>query len=168
MFVKYVEERERGEVLVGGRVVGYNEGVPILVSFAAELALKAWIFREKGELKIKRGDGHDLFALFDSLDNDVQQRLEGRSPACSEWVEGSVIFYPGLTETLCLNRRLFVEWRYVHERRYWVSYTGFLVTALSAIVQEYYVGVDAVDMELEGLGERLRSGEFGFVDGMKI
>ena len=49
--------------------------VPILLSLATEIALKAWQFRELKEVNIRT---HDLLKLFQSLKPSTQKMLEAR------------------------------------------------------------------------------------------
>ena len=48
---------------------------PILLTFAIEIALKAWLFREQNKAPAPI---HDLLKLFDGLDPGTQELLEER------------------------------------------------------------------------------------------
>ena len=116
---------------------GTSVAVPILLSLAVEIGLKAWHRREGNESPVKT---HDLLELFDGLGESTRKRLEDRmaevpGPA-PDWA-----IYPGIRNALRQNKSVFTEWRYAHEHDALFAETGVLKTALAAIVEAYFVEV---------------------------
>ena len=116
---------------------GTNVAVPILLSLAAEIGLKAWHRKEGKESPVKT---HDLLELFDGLGENTQGRLEDKMPEVPGPVPELPI-YPGIRNALCRNKDIFTEWRYAHEHDALFAGTGVLKTALAAIVGAYFVQV---------------------------
>ena len=108
---------------------------PILLSFADEIALKAWQFRERNGPSDKP---HDLLELFDGWGDDARRRLEERMPEVPNPVAALPPVYPGIRNGLRQNRNLFVKWRYAHEHDSLWTETGILKKAPWAIVETYY------------------------------
>ena len=116
---------------------GTSVAVPVLLSLAVEIGLKAWHRREGNESHVRT---YDLLELFDGLGENTRRRLEDKMRevpgAVPEWPT-----YPGIRDALAQNRKLFLEWRYAHEHDALFAETGVLKTALKAIVEAYFVEV---------------------------
>ena len=119
----------------GSRFEGTSVAVPILLSLAAEIALKAWQCKERNG---PPDQTHDLLKLFDGLGDNARRRLEQRMPEVPNPVAGLPPIYPGMRNSLRQNKNLFVEWRYAHEHVSLIAETGFLKTALRAIVDAHF------------------------------
>ncbi len=117
---------------------GTSVAVPVLLSLAVEIGLKAWYRREGNESPIKT---HDLLELFDGLGENTRRRLEDKMPEVPGLVAGLPLHYPGIRNALLQNRDVFTEWRYAHEHDALFAETGVLKTALKAIVEAYFVEV---------------------------
>ena len=134
---RLVEHLEAGQ-RDGSQFEGTSVAVPILLSLAAEIGLKAWQCKERSGPPDKT---HDLLELFDGLEENARRRLEDKMPEVPSPVAGLPPFYPGIRNALCQNKNLFVEWRYAHEHHSLFAETGVLKTALTAIVEAYFVEV---------------------------
>lgn len=117
---------------------GTSVAVPVLLSLAVEIGLKAWHRREGNGSPVKT---HDLLDLFDGLGESTRKRLEDRMPEVPNPVAGLSPYFPGIRSALSQNRNLFLEWRYAHEHDSLFAGTGVLKTALTAIVDAYFVQV---------------------------
>ena len=124
---------------------GTSVAVPVLLSLAVEIGLKAWHRREGRQAPIK---GHDLVELFDSLGENTRRRLEDRMPK-GPWPLPELSAHPGIRNALCQNRNLFTKWRYAYEHDAVFAETGVLKRALNAIVEAYFVQIPAAH-RLEG------------------
>ena len=122
----------------GSRFGGTFVAVPILLSLATEISLKAWQCKERNGPPDKT---HDLLELFDSLGENARRRLEQMMPEVPSPVPGLPPYYPGIRDALCQNKNMFVEWRYAHEYHSLFAETGVLKTALKAIVEAYFVEI---------------------------
>ena len=122
----------------GSSFEGTTVAAPILLSLAAEIGLKAWQCKERNGPPDKT---HDLLKLFDGLGENARRRLEDKMPEVPRPVAGLPPIYPGIRNVLCQNKNLFVEWRYAHEHVSLFAETGVLKTALTAIVEAYFVKV---------------------------
>ena len=114
---------------------GTNIAVPVLLSLAVEIGLKAWHRSEGNERPFKT---HDLLQLFNSLGENTRKRLEDRMPE----VPGPIPDWPiylGMRNALRQNKDIFTEWRYAHEHDSLFAETGVLKAALKAIVDEFIV-----------------------------
>ena len=116
---------------------GTSVAVPVLLSLAVEIGLKAWHRREGNRSPAKT---HDLLKLFDGLGESTRRRLEDRMPEVPSPVPEWPI-YPGIRNALRQNKDIFMEWRYAHEHDSLFAETGVLKTALAAIVVAYFVQV---------------------------
>ena len=112
---------------------GTTIAVPVLLSLAAEIGLKAWHHREGNDPPPKT---HDLLELFDSLGKNTRRRLEDKMPEIPSDMPGYPA-YPGIRDALCQNRNIFTQWRYAHEHDGLIAQTSFLQTALKVIVDEF-------------------------------
>ena len=134
--VEHLDDADMSGQSDGSRFEGTSVAVPILLSLAAEIGLKAWQCRERdGPLD----QTHDLLNLFDALGENARTRLEQRMPEVPSPVAGLPPYYPGIRDALYQNKNLFVEWRYAHEHHSLFAETGVLKTALTAIVEAYFV-----------------------------
>ncbi|MCY3810771.1 MAG: hypothetical protein OXH15_03135 [Gammaproteobacteria bacterium] len=106
----------------------------VLLSLAAEIALKAWQCRERNGAPDRT---HDLEELFDGLGDESRARLEEKMPEVESPVRGFPSVYPGIREALARCGNMFLEWRYAHEHQSLYAETGVLKTALKAIVEAY-------------------------------
>ena len=114
---------------------GTSIAVPVLLSLAVEIGLKAWHRSEGKETPFKT---HDLLELFDSLGENTRRRLEDKMPEVPGPIPDWPI-YPGIRNALRQNKDIFTQWRYAHEHDALFAETGVLKAALKAIVDEYIV-----------------------------
>ena len=124
---------------------GTSVAVPVLLSLAVEIGLKAWHRREGNRSPVK---SHDLLELFDGLGEKTRRRLEDKMPE----IPGPVPEfpnYPGIRNALRQNKDIFTEWRYAHEHDALYAETGVLKAALKAIVDVYFVEMPSA-RRLEG------------------
>ena len=131
LLVEHLEAEQRDGEWSRGTFVA----VPVLLSLAAEIGLKAWC-RIEGTPGPKT---HDLLKLFDGLGENTRRRLENRMPEFPNPVPGLPPAYPGIRDALRQNRDVFTEWRYAHEHDGLIAQTPVLQTALKAIVDELIV-----------------------------
>ena len=124
--------------LFSGRLMA----VPVLLSLATEIALKAWLCRE-GKAPIR---SHDLFCLFCGLEPATQKRLEAALPPIPGITPGilsddpadpATVHYQGLRGVLRFHRKAFEEWRYRYEDPWGTFATARLTEALAVIIDEY-------------------------------
>ena len=80
---------------------GTNMAIPVLLSLAAEIGLKAWHRSEGNEAAIKT---HDLLELFDSLGENTRRRLEDKMPEVPSPIPDWPI-YPGIRNALYKKRK---------------------------------------------------------------
>ena len=117
---------------------GKRRAVPILLSLATEIALKAWQVREG---KKKPDQTHDLLKLFESLKPNAQEILEARMRELSPHYQWPLTKHP-LRDVLCSHKDAFERWRYGYEtiiRRDGVRFdTGDIDRALTVIVDAYH------------------------------
>ena len=107
MLQRDVESDSANNALSRGKFVAG----PILMGLATEIALKAW------QCETRKGPhdrSHDLLKLFDSLDEDTKQRLEGASPPV-HLVAKLTRDRASMREVLFFHRHMFERWRYKHE-----------------------------------------------------
>lgn len=124
---------------------GTSIAVPVLLSLAVEIGLKAWHRKEGNQSPVK---SHDLLELFDGLGENTRRRLEDKMPE----VPGPMPdfpAYPGIRDALRQNKDIFTEWRYAHEHDALYAETGVLKAALKAIVDAYFVEMPS-SCRLEG------------------
>ena len=124
---------------------GTSIAVPVLLSLAVEIGLKAWHRKEGKRSPVK---SHDLLELFDGLGENTRRRLEDKMPE----VPGPMPdfpTYPGIRNALRQNKDIFTEWRYAHEHDALYAETGVLKAALKAIVDAYFVEMPS-SRRLEG------------------
>ena len=129
--VEHLEAQNREGVWQGGTSVA----VPVLLSLATEIGLKAWYWREGVNPPPKT---HDLVELFDGLGEDTRRRLEEKMPEVPG-IAPELPVYPGIRKALCQNKDVFKHWRYAHEHDSLTAETGVLKSALKAIVDEFIV-----------------------------
>lgn len=135
---------------------GSFQAAPILWALGIEIALKAWICRETN---CNRPMGHDLLCLFERLDHKTQELLEdawqrGRGTGTvddpiQELVAPRHLMEPrtkkdllfprlsNLREVLEEHRKLFVNWRYLHEMSRESCDPGVLNKVLQVLVDTY-------------------------------
>ena len=116
---------------------GKRGAVPILLSLATEVALKAWQIREG---KKEPDWTHDLLKLFESLKPDTQEKLEERMRKLSPHYQWPLTKHP-LRDVLCSHKDAFERWRYSYETIIrgggaWFG-TGDMDRALTVIVDAY-------------------------------
>ena len=111
---------------------GSSVAVPVLLSLATEIALKAWQYRERNGAPDRT---HDLLELFDGLGDSAQKRLRERMPEIDDPLMPPI--YRGMRSVLSQSSRMFVEWRYPHEHGSLWADTGPLKMALDAIIAAY-------------------------------
>ena len=128
---EHLEAEERDGVWKEGTSIA----VPVLLSLAIEIGLKAWHHREGNESPVRT---HDLLELFDSLGENTRRRLEDRMPEVPGIMPDWPV-HPGIRTALRQNRHIFTEWRYAHEHNSLFAPTGVLKAALKAIVDAYIV-----------------------------
>ena len=119
-----------------GGVNTSTTAAPMLLAFAAELALKAWQCRERnGQAP---DPTHDLVKLFDRLGDDARALLEHAMPAHPDPLLQLAPVQSGVRGALDVNRDLFETWRYPYEHRGLIAETGVLKTVLAAIIDTYW------------------------------
>ena len=118
--------------LFSGRLIA----VPVLLSLATEVALKAWLCRE-GKVPVR---SHDLFYLFCGLEPATQKRLEAALPPIPGIIPGDDLAnvpFQGLRGVLRFHRKAFEEWRYRYEDPRGMFATSRLTEVLTIIIDEY-------------------------------
>ena len=122
-----VLNREEGEEIPhfdGNYFRGRFLSIPLLLSYAIELVLKAW--------KCREGSGphlytHDLLDLFDDLRRDTQDLLEK-----------ATLTDTSLRQVLCKHHNVFVESRYPDQDKDGVGYAASaLWQALGGMIVAY-------------------------------
>ena len=126
--------------------------VPILLSLATEIALKAWLCLEQKKAHTRT---HNLLKLFDRLIPNTQEILEARmrkvSPysVCAEQ-PGMQNLEPliqdmfaarthPLRDILCEHCNANMDWRYLYEKKHFAKFeTGEIDLALTVIIDAYY------------------------------
>lgn len=124
---------------------GTSIAVPVLLSLAVEIGLKAWHRKEGNRSPVK---SHDLLELFDGLGENTRRRLEDKMPEVPGLMP-ALPAYPGIRNALRQNKNIFTEWRYAHEHDALYAETGVLKAALKAIVDAYFVEMPS-SRRLEG------------------
>ncbi len=109
---------------------------PVLLTFAMELALKAWWAKDYNDIDIPRT--HDLLKLFDGLKEDTRTDLESAHPEVPHPIRGFQPLRPGLRSILASTSAAFVEWRYLHEYSRARFPNGAFNEALSSVIREFY------------------------------
>ena len=119
-------------LLFHGKVVAE----PILLSFAIEIALKAWQCRER---QGAADHGHDLLQLFEGLEEATQKRLEAKMPPMVDPWLGETL-REGLRELLGSHRDAFIKWRYPYEGDFIFKpfETSEVHRALTVLIDAYY------------------------------
>lgn len=149
-----------GMAVSGGRdridFIGSFQAAPILWALGIEIALKAWVCRNS---KGSRPKGHDLLDLFDELDEKTKHLLEeawkrGRGKGTADdpvpematprrvleaktLQELTGFRLSSLRELLEEHRRVFVNWRYLHERPCERPHPGVLDKVLTVLIDAY-------------------------------
>lgn len=130
---------------------GHAIAMPVLLSLATEIALKAWQCRE-GKAPIR---SHDLFRLFCGLEPATQKRLEEAVqppspdrqyvlerlgiPALLEGTkEPGAAYFQGLRDILRIYSKAFEEWRYRYEDLEDTFATDRFIEILTIIIDEYF------------------------------
>ena len=115
-------------------IQGRGLAMPILLSLATEIALKALLCleRKKDPPRI-----HDLLKLFEQLEPDTQELLRTEMPGWAEIIEVSPFDYGSLPEILWSHRDAHTYWRFFHERQWGVFRTAELNQALTVIISAY-------------------------------
>lgn len=108
---------------------------PVLLTFAMELALKAWWAKENKDRDIPKT--HDLLKLFDGLNEETRTGLESAHPEIPSPTRGFKPIRPGLRSMLASNSAAFVEWRYLHEHSRARFPHGEFDEALSSVIREF-------------------------------
>ena len=117
--------------------MGKQRAVPILLSLATEIALKAWQIQEGKKMPDRE---HDLLKLFESLESDTRKMLEERMRMLSPTALLDQTKHP-LRHVLRSHKEAFKDWRYSYEiilRGGAMFETGDMDRALTAIVDVYY------------------------------
>ena len=126
--------------------------VPILLSLATEIALKAWQCRERKKAPYT----HDLLKLFEGLSEGAQIRLEEELPMQLDPVSirlGAHELCPvgaGMRKILEFHRKAFECWRYTHESMRETFYTPVLNEALTVIIETYNQTYDRIGLISSG------------------
>ena len=124
---------------------GTSIAVPVLLSLAVEIGLKAWHRSEGNEAPFNT---HDLLKLFDSLGENTRRRLEDKMPEVPGIVPELPV-YPGIRNALRRNKDVFTQWRFAHEHDGLLAETSVLKAALKTIVDEFIVEMPS-DRRLQG------------------
>ena len=99
------------------------------ISFACELYLKAIMIKRSSLSEFYKG--HDLMALFNSLDASDQTALEANFNTRYQ--------AKSLQEFLNKNKEVFIDWRYALENKVSVNITGF--NAFAESLREYIINL---------------------------
>ena len=95
--------------------------VPILLSLATEIALKAWWCSEREK---KPGKTHNLLELFEALKPSTQDMLEARRRP--------------LRSVLCSHSNAFQRWRYLYEQQSFAKFeTAEIDRALTVLIDAF-------------------------------
>ena len=152
-------QRVANELERNGRESGMSdeqlfEGIflagPILLSLATEIALKAWLCSERQE---PPAHTHDLLELFESLNQDTQERLEammrkvspfsinagdrrmqGLSPEVQDMFGART---RPLRDVFSEHRQANVRWRFLYEQHWERFETSEIDRALTVIIGAY-------------------------------
>ena len=114
--------------------LGVFVAVSVLLALAAEVALKAWLYREGKEAPDRR---HNLLYLYDDLGEITRKRLEAKVPEVPNPIPEFPPIRPGIRETLRFRREMFMRWRYSYENPGHTFYTAELNNVLTAIIETY-------------------------------
>ena len=112
--------------------------VPVLLTLAIELALKALQWNERGGRP--PAHTHDLLMLFKGLKEDTRERIEANMPEIPGMFPEEP-YWPGVRTTLSRARNVFIDWRYPYEHPGLFVETPVLKTALKAILDVHPVHV---------------------------
>ena len=112
--------------------------VPVLLSLAIELALKALQWNERDGRQ--PAHTHDLLMLFKGLKKDTRERIEATMPEVPG-IHPDHPIRPGIRTALFQARSVFVDWRYPYEHPGLFVATPVLKTALKAILDVHPVHV---------------------------
>ncbi|MDE0400524.1 MAG: hypothetical protein OXL96_22255 [Candidatus Poribacteria bacterium] len=157
--VAVMVDREGRSALDGcGRIdfIGSFQAAPVLWALGIEIALKAWVCQSS---KGSRPKGHDLLELFDELDEKTQHLLEeawkcGRGKGTADdpipelampkrvleaktFQELIDFRLSSLRELLEEHRKVFVNWRYLHERPRERPHSNVLDKVLTVLIDTY-------------------------------
>ena len=106
---------------------------PILLTLAIEIALKAWLCRER---KKDPPCIHDLLELFKKLEPGTQTSLQAEMPGWPGFRE-TPYKNGSLPELLYSHRNAHTYWRYIHEEHWGVFRSAELDRALTVIINAY-------------------------------
>ena len=129
---------------------GHAIAMPVLLSLAMEVALKAWLCRE-GKAPIR---SHDLSRLFCGLEPATQERLEeavqppspdrqyilerlGTPAFLGDTADPGMVELYGLREILRIYSKAFEEWRYRYEDLEGMFATDRFTKVLTVVIDEY-------------------------------
>ena len=132
---RHGEPPQSDPLLFSGKLLA----VPVLLTLATEIALKAWQCRER---KGKPDHGHDLLELFDGLGEATRTQLAAKFPEVPNPLPGFPPIRPGMRKTLCFHRKAFVHWRYLYEDPRGVFQTPALNEVIAAIIDAYDKAAD--------------------------
>lgn len=146
-------EKNGGETLRSDTRLFHGKflAVPILLSLATEIALKAWWCRERNKAPKRT---HDLLKLFDVLKQDTQEMLEARMRKLSPhsvWAAepGMQNLNPDLQDmlgakmhplrdVLDAHRNANMHWRFLYEKPRGLFETAEIDRALTVIIGSYH------------------------------
>ena len=132
---------ERLDASEEGRADRYDRSpiaVPVLLSLAIELALKALQWNERDGRQ--PAHTHELLVLFKGLKKDTRERIEANMPEVPG-ILPELPRRPGIRTALCRARNVFVDWRYPYEHSGLFVETADLKAALKAILDVHPVQV---------------------------
>ena len=124
-----------------GRTIGFDRSsiaVPVLLSLAIELALKALQWNERDGRR--PAHTHDLLTLFKGLKKDTRERIEANMPEVPGIIP-ELPHRPGIRTALFRARTVFIDWRYPYEHPGLIVETPALKTALKAVLDVHPVQV---------------------------
>lgn len=104
--------------------------VPVLLTLATEIALKAWQCKEQ---KARPARSHDLLKLFDGLSEDTQTLL-------AEKLSRSLSTQPSIRTTLGFHRKIFEQWRYLYEggaKKFQIAEINNVLTVIIDTYEEF-------------------------------
>lgn len=109
---------------------------PMLLALSMELALKAWFVFDFDNPKHSRS--HDLFALFEKLKPESQEKLdtEFKRSVAPYHPSGFHIDY-GIGHILYQHKDAFTDWRYIHEPKSTNFELGAFEATLEMVLTEF-------------------------------
>lgn len=109
--------------------MGLFIAVPILLTLATEIVLKAYQLKERGEYD----HSHDLLKLFRGLEKNTQKSLKDAFSPNNSKIRPILRSLEGI---LAIHRDTFINWRYQHETS-GEFYTDSFYQVLKTLIEEF-------------------------------